>query len=54
MSDEGRGISAEERELLLAFGRMVGFVAAAFLLLLGGGIALILIGAAFFRFLGGG
>jgi len=39
--------------MLLAFGRMVGFVLAAFLLLFGGGIALILLGALFFRFLGG-
>lgn len=54
MSDHGSKISPEEEQLRLAFGRMVGFVLVAFLLLFGGGIALILIGAAFFRFLGGG
>lgn len=54
MSDHGSKISPEEEQMRLAFGRMVGFVLAAFLLLVGGGIALILIGALFFRFLGGG
>jgi hypothetical protein len=50
----GPGFSGEEQEIGLAFGRMVGFVLAAFLLLVGGGIGLILLGAVFFRFLGGG
>ena len=54
MSGPSSGISPEERELRLAFGRMVGFVVAAFALLVGGGIALILVAAAFFRFRGGG
>ncbi len=45
-------MSAEEA-LRLAFGRMVGFAVAAFVLLLGGGIATILVAAAFFRFLYG-
>lgn len=54
MSEPGSKISAEEEELRIAFGRMLGFVLAAFVLLFGGGIALILVGAAFFRFLGGG
>lgn len=54
MSHLGSKVSPEEQQLRLAFGRMVGFVLVAFLLLFGGGIALILVGAVFFRFLGGG
>jgi hypothetical protein len=42
-----------EEALRLAFGRMLGFAVAAFVLLLGGGIAAILVAAAFFRFLYG-
>ncbi|MDQ6709264.1 MAG: hypothetical protein M3Z11_01765 [Candidatus Dormibacteraeota bacterium] len=42
-----------EEALRLAFGRMLGFAVAAFVLLLGGGIALILVAAVFFRFLYG-
>lgn len=53
MSDHGSKISPEEEQLRLAFGRMVGFVVVAFLLLFGGGITLILLAAVFFRFLGG-
>jgi hypothetical protein len=49
----GPHISPEEEELRLAFGRMVGFVLAAFFLLIGGGLAMILVAAAFFRFLSG-
>lgn len=54
MSDHGSKISPEEEQLRLALGRMVGFVLVSFLLLFGGGVGLILLGAAFFRFLGGG
>jgi len=54
VSPEGSKISSEEEKLRLAFGRMVGFVLVASLLLFGGGIALILVGAVFFRFMGGG
>ncbi|MEO6795805.1 MAG: hypothetical protein ABI401_16435 [Candidatus Dormibacter sp.] len=50
MIDPGSEISAEDA-LRLAFGRMLGFAVAAFLLLLGGGIAAILVAALFFRFL---
>ncbi len=50
MIDPGSEISAE-KELRLAFGRMLGFAFAAFFLLLGGGIAAILTAAMFFRFL---
>jgi len=53
VSQQASKISPEEEQMRLAFGRMVGFVLAAFLLLFGGGIALILLGALFFRFLGG-
>jgi hypothetical protein len=42
-----------EDELRLAFGRAIGFTAAAFCLLLGGGVLLILLAAIFFRFLFG-
>jgi hypothetical protein len=54
VSGQGSKLSPQEEQLRLAFGRMVGFVLAAFLLLFGGGIGLILLAAAFFRFLGGG
>jgi hypothetical protein len=40
-------------ELWHAFGRAVGFTVAAFALLLGGGVLLILIASVFFRFIGG-
>lgn len=43
-----------EEELRLAFARMVGWVIAVIILTLGGGIALILLGAVFFSFLRGG
>ncbi len=42
-----------EQELQLAFGRALGFAAVAIVLLVGGGIALILIGALFFGFIYG-
>jgi hypothetical protein len=42
-----------EDELRLAFGRAIGFTAAALGLLLGGGVLLILLAAVFFRFLFG-
>lgn len=43
-----------EEELRLAFARMVGWVIAVIILTLGGGIALIVLGAVFFGFLRGG
>ena len=42
-----------EDELKHAFGRMIGFTIAAIVLLVGGGIALILLAAVFFSFLYG-
>lgn len=54
MSEHGSKLSPQEEELRIAFGRMLGFVVVAFVLLFGGGMALILMAAAFFRFLGGG
>jgi hypothetical protein len=42
-----------EDELKLAFGRVIGFTIAAIVLLVGGGIALILLAAVFFSFLYG-
>jgi len=42
-----------EQELQLAFGRALGFTAVAIVLLVGGGIALILVGALFFGFIYG-
>ena len=42
-----------EDELKLAFGRVMGFTIAAIVLLVGGGIALILLAAVFFGFLYG-
>lgn len=44
---------SEEDELRLAFGRMLGFTAAAIILVVGGGVLVIVIGAAFFGFLYG-
>ena len=43
-----------EDELWITFGRAIGFTIAAIMLLVGGGIALILLAAAFFGFLYGG
>jgi len=40
-------------ELWHSFGRAIGFTIAAFALLLGGGVLLIIIASAFFRFIGG-
>ena len=51
---EGESELSPEDELWIAFGRAVGFTIAAIVLLVGGGIALILFAAAFFRFLYGG
>ena len=45
-------LSAED-ELRLAFGRVLGFTAAAIILVVGGGILVLLIGALFFGFLFG-
>jgi hypothetical protein len=45
-------LSAED-ELRLAFGRMLGFTAAAIILVLGGGILVIVLAAIFFGFLYG-
>ena len=45
-------LSAED-ELRLAFGRMLGFTAAAIILLVGGGILLIFLASVFFGFLYG-
>ena len=45
-------VSAED-ELRLAFGRMLGFTAAAIILVLGGGILVIVLAAVFFGFLYG-
>jgi len=42
-----------EDELQRAFGRVIGFTIAAIVLLVGGGIALILLAAVFFGFLYG-
>ena len=44
---------SEEEELRLAFGRMLGFTAAAIILVVGGGILLIVLGALFFGFMYG-
>ena len=46
-------LGSVEDELRLAFGRAIGFTAAALGLLLGGGVLLILLAAIFFRFLFG-
>jgi hypothetical protein len=43
-----------EDELKQAFGRVIGFTIAAIVLLVGGGIALIVLAAVFFGFLYGG
>jgi hypothetical protein len=43
-----------EDELKHAFGRVIGFTIAAIVLLVGGGIALIVLAAVFFGFLYGG
>jgi hypothetical protein len=53
MSETPESRSAED-ELRLAFGRAIGFTAAALGLLLGGGVLLILLAAIFFRFMFGG
>ena len=45
--------SSEEDELREAFGRVLGFTIAAFVLLLGGGIFVILVAGIFFGFLYG-
>lgn len=45
-------LSAED-ELRLAFGRMLGFIAAAIILVVGGGILVIFIASLFFGFLFG-
>jgi hypothetical protein len=45
--------TSAEDELKLAFGRMIGFTIAAIVLLVGGGIALIVLAALFFGFLYG-
>jgi hypothetical protein len=45
--------SSAEDELRLAFGKAIGFTAAALILLLGGGILVIVLAAAFFGFLFG-
>jgi hypothetical protein len=45
-------LSAED-ELRIAFGRVLGFTAAAILLVLGGGILVLVVGALFFGFLYG-
>lgn len=47
------GELSPEDELRLAFGRAIGFTVAAVVLLLGGGIALIVLGGLFFQFLFG-
>ena len=49
----GPGDLSAEDELRLAFGRMLGFTAAAIILVVGGGLLVIVIGAAFFGFLYG-
>ena len=53
MSEALEPLSPED-ELRLAFGRAIGFTAAALGLLLGGGVLLILLAAIFFRFMFGG
>jgi len=47
------GELSPEDELRLALGRAIGFTVAALVLLLGGGIALIVLGGLFFQFLFG-
>lgn len=51
---EAREPHSAEDELWLSFGRAVGFTIAAFGLLLGGGVLLVLLAAIFFRFMFGG
>jgi hypothetical protein len=53
MSEAPEPLSPEDA-LRLAFGRAIGFTAAALGLLLGGGVLLILLAAIFFRFMFGG
>jgi len=53
MSEAPEQLTPED-ELRLAFGRAIGFTAAALGLLLGGGVLLILLAAIFFRFMFGG
>ena len=53
MREAPEPLSAED-ELRLAFGRAIGFTAAALSLLLGGGVLVILLAAVFFRFMFGG
>jgi hypothetical protein len=53
MSETHEPRSAED-EMWLAFGRALGFTVAALGLLLGGGVALILLAAILFRFMFGG
>jgi hypothetical protein len=52
LSGEPEHLSAED-ELRLAFGRMLGFTAAAIILLVGGGIVVIFVASVFFGFLYG-
>ncbi|HEY9287221.1 MAG TPA: hypothetical protein VIT43_04265 [Candidatus Dormibacteraeota bacterium] len=49
----GPGDLSAEDELRLAFGRMLGFTAAAIILLVGGGILVIFLASLFFGFLYG-
>jgi hypothetical protein len=51
---ENPGPQSPEDELRVAFGRAVGFTIAAFALLVGGAVVVILLAAIFFRFMFGG
>jgi hypothetical protein len=51
---ENPGPQSPEDELRVAFGRAIGFTVAAFALLLGGAVVVILVAAIFLRFMFGG
>lgn len=52
LKDAAAEVSPED-ELRLAFGRMLGFTAAAIILVIGGGILVLVVAGAFFGFLFG-
>lgn len=47
-------IPPPEEDVAVQIGRMIGLVVAAFVLMVGGGIGLLLLAALFFRFMYGG